>query len=178
MTYIGFALAVIEHIIGIYTGEEKGLTTVWLSILCALGMTFAGNNLFESIAICLCFENVICFGLGIILVAVTGVAMSKTQKKTNSSVETNKVNSIEKNKNIEEYEKLLDIIKAGSGITDLDNAIQTFFEFYMKKNIPIPLELVITKDKSIIQKYENLLRILEIGIGVKGIKNVQERLFD
>lgn len=179
LTYIGFAFASIEHVLGIYTGAEKGLTTVWMAALCAFGMAIAGNNLIESIAICLCFENVISFSLGVILLCTVGVATSKLEEDNKTQNEKSKVEVFEEPKNkYEEYKKLLLIIEVGSGIKSLDEAIKTFFEFYTKKNIEIPFELSITKGKTAMQRFENLLTILEIGIGVKGIHNIQKRLFD
>lgn len=186
LTYIGFGLAIIEHIIGISSGAEKGATTIILSILCALGMAFAGNNLIESIAICLCFENVISFVFGIIIMLIMGKTISNTEVRDENKKEiaTNEQNPIkektiqEQKPTLEEYEKLFKTVEIGTGVNGIDKVIQTFFGFYMEKNIPIPLELVITDNRTIMQKYENLLKIIETGLGIKGIKNVQEKLYD
>lgn len=67
LLYLGLFSAIIEHSIGIYTGEEKSLITVWFALLIALGFIFSGMNWLKAIAICLCFENVLCFILGSIL---------------------------------------------------------------------------------------------------------------
>lgn len=80
LTYLGLILAVLEHVIGISTGEEKGLTSVWIAFFCALVMTFAGNNFIKSIAICMCFENVICFVLGMIMIVIFGTLSNKKTK--------------------------------------------------------------------------------------------------
>lgn len=186
LTYLGLILAVAEHIWGITSGQQKGFSTGWLAVICAIGMTCSGNNLLESIAICMCFENVIVFGLGVILFVITGVAMKNAQKNNikNTEIKTEKTpaeiyyeKEIEKNLE-KDFEKLLDTIKAGSGVNDLEDAIETFFEFYMKKGIKIPSVFLITDNRTKMQKYENLLHILELGIGVKGIDNVQKSLSD
>lgn len=186
LTYIGLVLSVIEDIWGIYRGQQKGFSTGWIALVCAIVMTIKGNVFLESLAVCMCFENVISFAFGIVLLVVAGITITKVQKKDKKKIERQEEKTpveIYYEKEIEsslkyDYEKLLDIIKIGAGVTDLDSAIQTFFGFYMEKNIPIPLELVITKDKTTIEKYENLLKILEMGIGTTGINNVQKKLFD
>lgn len=81
LTYIGAVLSIIEQFIEISTGRQIGCPTVWILILLALGITAAGNNFFESLAICLCFENVIFFVGGIILL---GVMMVETSKEKNN----------------------------------------------------------------------------------------------
>ena len=90
LTYLGMILGIIEHIIGITTGQEKGLTTLWLAFWLAVGGTFAGNNFFEMLAICVCFENVICFGLGLLLFLCAGIGMliyGKKEKETQKIIE-------------------------------------------------------------------------------------------
>lgn len=79
LLYIGMTLTIVEHIIGITSGQEKGLTTVWFALLFALGMIFAGVNWLNAIAVCLCFESSICFTLGLILV-LTSRRFIKSEK--------------------------------------------------------------------------------------------------
>ena len=54
LTYIGFALSLIEQIYGTIKGEQKGLGLIPFCLLLAIGATIAGNNFFESISIIFC----------------------------------------------------------------------------------------------------------------------------
>lgn len=121
LTYIGLILAVLEHIWGITSGQQKGFSTGWIAIICAIGMSCGGYNILESIAICMCFENVIIFSLGILLFIVTGIAMSKAPKtnptetattKTPAEISYPKITEEQINEVLEkEFEELLDLIK-------------------------------------------------------------------
>lgn len=64
---IGMICVIIEHIIGIVKKEQKSLNTVWIALLVSFGLMAGGVNPFEAIAICLCFEGVICFVLGLVI---------------------------------------------------------------------------------------------------------------
>ena len=48
--------------------KDIHLTILTNVVLIAIELTVAGNNFLESISICLCFENLICFVGGSILV--------------------------------------------------------------------------------------------------------------
>jgi gamma-glutamylcyclotransferase (GGCT)/AIG2-like uncharacterized protein YtfP len=80
------------------------------------------------------------------------------------------------------FEKLLETIRLGTDIEDVDIAIQRFSAFYIEKGKDIPLELYFVQDSvdyqnlTYQQKCDNLLKILEIGLDVKGIDNVEKRL--
>lgn len=72
LLYIGMGCVILEHLIGIMSGEQKGLSTVWLSLLASFGMMAGGLPWLESFAVCLCFEGVIAFVLGVILLIFIG----------------------------------------------------------------------------------------------------------
>lgn len=80
LLYIGLGAVIVEHFIGIYSGEQKGLSTVWLAIICAVGMIIGGFNPLNAIALCLCFEGSICYVLGIILIIVFAFLKKKSSK--------------------------------------------------------------------------------------------------
>lgn len=77
LTYIGMALSIVEMIGGVVTKQSKSLWTLWLCILLSFGSLLAGNNFFVSLAILLCFENVILFIIGLFLLFIG----SSTRKK-------------------------------------------------------------------------------------------------
>lgn len=79
LLFLGMGITILEHAIGIFAGGQKGLTTIWLSLLCSFGMAIGGYNWIQAIAICLCFENVICFILGGLLLIVVGKKMYKQE---------------------------------------------------------------------------------------------------
>lgn len=83
LLYIGMGFVIFEHAIGIRSGQQKGLTTVWISLLFAFGMICAGSNWINAIALCLCFEGTICFILGIILMFFSIICSIKKQNKNN-----------------------------------------------------------------------------------------------
>ena len=77
------------------------------------------------------------------------------------------------------YERLLRVLKIGSGADDVDKAITTFSAFYLKKGKDIPKELYWgVAHLPQLEKCEKLLKILELGIGIEGIDNVINRLTD
>ena len=86
---IGMIFVIIEHVIGITSGEEKGLTTVWLAILFAIGMIFAGVNWIYAIAVCLCFESSICFLGGLLLLAFMKKKMFPSKKEIHDDTNDN-----------------------------------------------------------------------------------------
>ena len=81
LTYVGMGLGIVDHILGVLSGMQKSLNTLWLAILFGIGMSFAGNGLLQSIAICICFENVISVTLGLVLMIITGIINSRRIKK-------------------------------------------------------------------------------------------------
>lgn len=84
LLYLGMICVILEHGIGIFSGQEKGLTTVWLALFASLVMMARGTNWLQSIALCLCFESTIMFILGFLLIIFNKLALSKTQTNTNS----------------------------------------------------------------------------------------------
>lgn len=80
------------------------------------------------------------------------------------------------------FEKLLETIKLGTDIEDIDIIIQRFSTFYIENGKNIPSELYFVQDSvayqnlTYQQKCENLLKILELGLDVKGIENIEKRL--
>ena len=75
------------------------------------------------------------------------------------------------------YQRLLNIIKIGSGSEDVDKARIKFASFYLGKGKDIPKELYLNLTQlSEEEKCERLLEILEIGIGITGIENVSNKL--
>lgn len=81
LTYIGLVLCIIETIIGITSGQQKGFSTEVLTFWCAVGMYIGGNEFLPSLAICFCFENVILFSIGLLLLIITGGFMIKKEKE-------------------------------------------------------------------------------------------------
>lgn len=79
----------------------------------------------------------------------------------------------------ESYERLLKVIRIGTGADDVDSAIDLFSSFYLKKGKFIPKELYFhIQHHSKNEKCEKLIKILELGIGVAGVENVTNRLID
>ena len=70
LLYVGFAAVIIEHVIGIITGQQKGLTTVLIASAIALLISASGVAFLDAIALCMCFESIICNIGGIILIAI------------------------------------------------------------------------------------------------------------
>lgn len=77
LTYIGAMLWIIQEFIGISTSQQKGCTTTIISMLIGIALTIAGNNFFQSISVCLCFENVICFVGGLIFMLIMSLSLKK-----------------------------------------------------------------------------------------------------
>lgn len=80
LLYLGMTCVIIEHVIGILLGEEKGLTTVWMSLLVSFGLMAGGINWLQAIAVCLCFEGTICFVLGLVMIVFFANYTSKNEK--------------------------------------------------------------------------------------------------
>lgn len=71
LTYIGFALVVMEVIIGLVSGSLNGIFTEVIAVIVGLALCFfKGIPLLLSISICLCFETVILFIAGIPMMIV------------------------------------------------------------------------------------------------------------
>lgn len=87
LLYLGMIFVILEHCIGILSGQEKGLTTVWMALLISFGMTAGGMNLLQAIALCLCFEGTICFILGLIVMFSSGTYNQSKQDIDNNNKE-------------------------------------------------------------------------------------------
>lgn len=83
LTYVGMVAAILEVVIGIVSGELKSLSSIWFCVLLAIGATFAGQNFFSSLAICLCYENIIMWIAGIIFMIYNYKLMTKYENKDN-----------------------------------------------------------------------------------------------
>lgn len=169
------AILVMDFIDVFVTGHNP--LTIYIAILMAIGSAFYTKNILYSFTWFLCGENLLMTGLTLLLL-IYGIIVSvlnkgKTSKEENTKIEIKDEITID----IKRYEELLEVIKKGSGVDTLDEAIKVFFEFYLKNNKNIPLELVCIENLTTIQKYQNLLKILEIGIGIKGIDNIQNKLY-
>ncbi len=81
LTYLGMGLGIVDHILSVLSGIQKSFNSLWIAILFAIGMTIAGNGLLQSIAICVCFENVISVTLGLVLMIITGIVNTRRIKK-------------------------------------------------------------------------------------------------
>ena len=88
LLYLGFLSVIIEHIVGIYTGQEKSLGTVWIAILISFGMMANGINWLQAISVCLCFEGTICFVLGLLLMLFVGKNSQNFENSTNNPEQT------------------------------------------------------------------------------------------
>ena len=77
LTIIGMVATIIENIIGYFTGENRSFNLIWLPIIIGVILSFYGNNLLTSIAVCFCFENAIMFSLGLIVVLFLGKVDNK-----------------------------------------------------------------------------------------------------
>lgn len=91
LAYIGMVFSLLEQLYGFISGQQKSLFTVWICVLLSIGSCFAGNNFFNSLAILLCYENVILFILGIITLPIIA-------KKINNKNETSN-----RNENFDDY---------------------------------------------------------------------------
>ena len=87
LLYIGMVSVILEHVIGIYTGQEKSLSTVWIAILVSFGMMIGGINWLQALALCLCFEGTVCFVLGIVLMLFVNNAIQKSDNEIDKSEE-------------------------------------------------------------------------------------------
>ena len=76
-TYIGLAMALFESIIGLYTGTLKTMNT---SIIAGIIGWIIVKDFWLGIAIGICFENVIMFIAGIIMMIITKKAISNYEK--------------------------------------------------------------------------------------------------
>lgn len=80
--YVGSGVAILETILELFSGQARNLTTQWLAILMGCGMAMAGESLIRSIALCLCFENVIMFVLGSLFILFTYKKIKKEKRMT------------------------------------------------------------------------------------------------
>lgn len=71
-TTIALIAIIIEYILGFLTGQSKGFgVTFWLSII--IGIILSNNmglSIWACISVCLCFENVILFPIGLIMLVI------------------------------------------------------------------------------------------------------------
>lgn len=70
LTYIGAIIGVIENIIAFSIGEQKGFSTLIIAGIIAYFISFNSIPFIIALSICICFENVICFVLGLILFGI------------------------------------------------------------------------------------------------------------
>lgn len=161
----------------------------WLIVMIGIMVLFVMNGLFQQ-RLGIILGMLFFWGYGVVVFSFNIYTIFQEKKEENNKEKTivkqkpikeeNKkdVGIEEQKPTLEEYEKLLKTVEIGAGINGIDKVIQTFFGFYMGKKIAIPLELVITDNRTMMQKYENLLKIIETGLGIKGINNVQEKLYN
>ena len=81
LTYIGMILSILEQLYGCISGQQKSLFTLWICVLLAIGGAFAGNNFFNSLAILLCYENIILFIAGIVILPLIALKIKNTNKE-------------------------------------------------------------------------------------------------
>ena len=77
LLYIALAAVLFEYLLGYFSGQLKNLGGMWFAIICALGMITAGYNWLIAISLCLCFENIISFILGLILMFIVSRKIKK-----------------------------------------------------------------------------------------------------
>lgn len=114
--YIGLSFVIVEHIVGIVSGKQKSLSTVWIALLFAIGMIFAGVNWIQAIAVCLCFESTICFFAGLLVIFFI-----------RKSVKSNK----------EKYIKLSNIVMKSLNTSNIEEAIKKATSFYKEQGINV-----------------------------------------
>lgn len=106
LIYIGFSMVIIEIIFEAITGQN--LFTVWLALLISIGLIFGGVNWFKAITICLCFENILCFLTGTILL-ISIKFLSQTNKMVNIENTDNSKDNYSKEEIIEYLKNYLDL---------------------------------------------------------------------
>ena len=107
LLYLGMTFVIIEHCVGLFSGQEKSLITVWFAFLVSFGMAAGGVNWFQALALCLCFEGTIGFVLGIALMLFCGALLYKKDNANNTSHFQDKENVI---KNLMDRTGLSEII--------------------------------------------------------------------
>lgn len=70
LLYVGFVAVIVEHFIGIVSGQQKGITTLVIASTIALLISSCGVAFLDAIAICMCVESIICNIGGLILIAM------------------------------------------------------------------------------------------------------------
>lgn len=79
--YIALVAIILEYLIGYFSAQLKSLAPIWLTFIVAFGMICAGFNWLIAISICLCFENVILFILGIIMMIIIYLRAKKIENQ-------------------------------------------------------------------------------------------------
>lgn len=155
LIFIGLTLDIIETIILIYTKQLKNLTTKWLAILIALGMTFGGANLFEAISLCICFENVICFVLGLILIIIVLFF-----KRNHKSIITN-INLEQENENL----YIINELSKKSGLSKtICTDVYNILNYFIANNSELAYEEINTLISHL--KHENKIGNVGIAFGM------------
>ncbi len=119
LLYIGMGFVIFEHLVGILSGQQRGFSTAWLALFISFGLMISGVYWLEAIAVCLCFEGLICFILGLLMLVIAG---------THSAEKNRKENNMKKNifgKLIVSHEEYADIILSVLTVNE-----QSFFEDY------------------------------------------------
>lgn len=68
LMYVGLVLTIIEMIVGFVTGQLRSSLSIWLGIFFAIGASVSKKaGFFEALAIFMCYENVIMFIAGLVM---------------------------------------------------------------------------------------------------------------
>ena len=73
LTFLGCIIAIVVYVVGLVSGSLKsgGLTTLFIAIIIAVILSINGLPFLLSVALCICFENVVLFLAGLILLFFT-----------------------------------------------------------------------------------------------------------
>ena len=96
MLYIGMFAVIIEDIIGFATKKLKSLSSLFVTILIGILLSFLGIDILKSIALCICIEQIIMIIGGIILLKNNKIINSNSDNKysyfyVNDCVEMNQL---------------------------------------------------------------------------------------
>ena len=80
LMYIGMIATISEHIIGIITKQARNNGVLGWVLAISIFLMLRGMNWLVAISICLCFENVIMFALGSIMMII-GIMKIKDKKE-------------------------------------------------------------------------------------------------
>lgn len=79
--HIALVAIILEYLIGYFSGQLKKLMPPYFTLIAIFYMICAGFNWLIAISVCLCFENVILFILGIIMMIIVYLRAKKLENQ-------------------------------------------------------------------------------------------------